>query len=78
MDSSYFMPEEELFTKHPLPWKHQVLMIVDANGREVIHLGGTNNTRGGLLEGHMLCTLAAFIVETANTRAWGKGIRVNK
>lgn len=66
------MSEEELFKKHPLPWKHQILMITDANGKTVIHLGGTRSPYGTeTMSGSMLCTLAGFIVETANARSKG-------
>lgn len=72
MGTEHFMPEEELFNDHPLPWTHHVLMIKDANQKTVIHLGGTPSHSGHSLSGFKLCTLASFIVETANSKyeAW--------
>ena len=60
------MPDEEVFKRHPLPWEHRALMIVDANGKEVIHIGGIQG--GERKDAHMLSALNAFIVEAANLR----------
>jgi hypothetical protein len=56
----------EVIERHPLPWTHQVLMIKDANGRQVVHLGGLHDQFGQLYDGHYLAGLAAILAEAAN------------
>lgn len=62
------MTVDELFALHPLPWSHHLLLIKDANGRQVIHTGGLYDDRGRLHEGSYLSGLNALLVELVNSR----------
>lgn len=55
--------EEKLYERYPLPWTHQVLMIRDARGNEVVHLGSL------IKEPDIIKTMCTLIIETANSRA---------
>jgi hypothetical protein len=59
----------QVVERHPLPWTHHVLMIKDANGRQVIHLGGLYDQYGQLYDGHYLAGLAAMLTDAANDAA---------
>ena len=48
------------------PWKANFLMILDANGQQVLHLGGMRDQYGRALSGQHICELAAYIVTAAN------------
>lgn len=63
------MTPEELFELHPLPWTHNLLMIRDANGRQVIHTGGSYNEHNRVYEASYLSGLNALFVDAVNTRA---------
>lgn len=57
----------EIFARHPLPWTHHVLMIKDAAGRLVIHLGGSRDERGATYDPGYLVGLAAMLVDYSNS-----------
>ena len=61
------MSVDELFALHPLPWTHDLLLIKDANGNQVIHTGGLYSERGRLYEGKYLSGLNALLVGLANS-----------
>jgi hypothetical protein len=63
------MPISELLERHPRPWTHHCLLIKDANGKQVIHTGGSYNDRGRINDGRYLSGLNALLVELVNTRA---------
>lgn len=65
------MSIDELFALHPLPWTHDLLLIRDANGNQVIHTGGLYSERGRLYEGRYLSGLNALLVELVNSRSAG-------
>lgn len=67
-ESQTTMPADELFALHPLPWTHHLLLIKDANGRQVIHTGGLYSEGGRLHEGSYLSGLNALLVELVNSR----------
>jgi hypothetical protein len=67
------MPTDELLERHPLPWTHHLLLIKDANGRQVIHTGGLYSEYGRLYEGAYLSGLNALLVELVNTRSQSEG-----
>src|SRR5690349_11391869 len=56
----------EIVERYPLPWTHHVLMIKDADGRQVIHLGGLHDQYGRLYDGYYLAGLAALLTTAAN------------
>ncbi len=56
----------QIFETHPLPWTHHCLMIKDANGRQVIHTGGSYDDRSRLYPGDYLSGLNSMLVEKAN------------
>lgn len=56
----------EIAERHPLPWSHHVLMIKDANGQQVVHLGGLTDGSGKPHNPYLLAGLAALLVERAN------------
>jgi hypothetical protein len=69
LEGNVTMPLDELLERHPLPWTHHCLLIKDANGRQVIHTGGSYNDRGRVYEGRYLSGLNALLVELVNTRS---------
>lgn len=52
---------------HPLPWIHRTLLITDANGDPVIHLGD-QTFAGKAREGAQLAAIAGRIVEAVNAQ----------
>lgn len=62
-------PIERILELHPLPWSHHLLLIKDAEGRQVIHLGGMYGERNERLGGKYLSGLNALIVQAVNVRA---------
>lgn len=63
------MTADELFELHPLPWTHHLLLVKDANNRQVIHTGGLYDDRSRLHQGEYLSGLNALLVECANSRS---------
>lgn len=68
-EANVTMAIDELLELHPLPWTHHLLLIKDANGRQVIHTGGSYNDRGRIYEGRYLSGLNALLVQLVNARA---------
>lgn len=62
------MSIDELLRLHPLPWSHHLLLIKDAKGRQVIHIGGLYNELSKMYEGRYLSGLNALFVELVNAR----------
>lgn len=60
------MSLKEVFKLHPLPWKHECLIIRDANTRQVIHLGGSTDQYSKTYPGEYLSALNALLVQAAN------------
>jgi hypothetical protein len=61
------MTAAEIFERHPLPWSHHLLLIKDANGRQVVHTGGAYNERGRPHQGEYLSGLNALLVDSVNS-----------
>lgn len=61
------MPSSEKQELHlPLPWRAHALMIVDATGTQVLHLGGSRDGHGRMMDPFLLEALARLIVEAVN------------
>jgi hypothetical protein len=58
----------KLLAKHPLPWTAQHLMVVDAKGKQVIHVGGTQDSHGRTMDGYWLTEINKLTVKGANAR----------
>ena len=63
------MSVDEILALHPLPWTHNLLLIKDANGNQVIHNGGLYSEYGRLYEGKYLSGLNALLVGLVNARS---------
>lgn len=57
---------KELVAKHPLPWTANILMIRDANGRQVLHLGGSRDEIGRGIDPDFLVEMNKLLVKAAN------------
>ena len=49
------------------PWKATALMIVSAKDRQILHLGGSRDGTGEMIEPDILCKIAKMIVDGVNS-----------
>jgi hypothetical protein len=64
-------PEAEeirsLLEKHPLPWANHGMLIRDALGKQVIHVGGSQDEYSRRIPGDQLVAMNAMIVRSVNS-----------